>query len=86
MAAKLVVSLALLFLLFSRVDARELWADARRASLSWIVAALVVYGLNVAASSWRWHLLLRAQQVRIPGRTLLGSLLYTGFNFRRNDF
>ncbi len=79
MAAKLVVSLALLYLLFSRVDTAELWHDARRASLLWLFIALLIYTLNVVASSWRWHLLLEAQRIRVPGRTLLGSLLVAGF-------
>jgi uncharacterized protein (TIRG00374 family) len=76
---KLAVSVALLVLLFSRLDANRLWAGARHASLPWLVAALVVWTLNVAASTWRWHLLLRAQDVRLPRRKLFGSFLVANF-------
>ncbi|HUR35523.1 MAG TPA: lysylphosphatidylglycerol synthase transmembrane domain-containing protein [Vicinamibacterales bacterium] len=78
-AAKVVVSLLLLAFLFSRVDAAHLWAGARHASLPWLAAALVLWTLNVAASTWRWHLLLEAQQVRMPRRTLFGSFLVANF-------
>lgn len=79
MALKLVVSIALLALLFTRVDAAQLWAGARRASLPWLVAALGVYGVTVAASTWRWHVLLNAQNVRLRRRTLFGSFLVANF-------
>jgi uncharacterized membrane protein YbhN (UPF0104 family) len=77
--AKLAVSVVLLVILFSRVDAARLWAGARQASLPWLVAALLVYTLNVAASTWRWHLLLRAQHVELPRRTLFSSFLVANF-------
>ena len=78
-AAKVVVSLALLALLFSRVDMAHIWASARHASLPWLLAALVLYTLNVAASTWRWHLLLKAQDVPIQRRRLFGSFLVANF-------
>jgi uncharacterized membrane protein YbhN (UPF0104 family) len=78
-ALKVVVSLALLALLFSRVDAARIWASARHASLPWLAAALGVWTLNVAASTWRWHLLLEAQDVRLPRRKLFGSFLVANF-------
>jgi uncharacterized membrane protein YbhN (UPF0104 family) len=78
-AAKIAVSVVLLVLLFTRVDVARLWASARNASLPWLVAALFVYTLNVAASVWRWHLLLEAQDVRLPRRKLFGSFLVANF-------
>ena len=78
-AAKVVVSLALLALLFSRVDMAQIWASARHASLPWLLAALFLYTLNVAASTWRWHLLLKAQDVPIQRRRLFGSFLVANF-------
>jgi uncharacterized protein (TIRG00374 family) len=79
LALKIAVSIALLALLFTRVDVDRLWAGARRASLPWLAAALVVWTLNVAASTWRWHLLLQAQDVRMPRRRLFGSFLVANF-------
>lgn len=78
-AAKIVVSLLLLVFLFSRIDAAHIWAGARQASLPWLAAALVIWTLNIAASTWRWHLLLEAQDVKLPRRKLFGSFLVANF-------
>jgi uncharacterized membrane protein YbhN (UPF0104 family) len=78
-AVKLTVSVALLALLFSRLDASRLWQGARHASLPWLIVALAVYALNVAASTWRWSVLLDAQDVRLRRRTLFGSFLVANF-------
>jgi hypothetical protein len=74
MGAKLAVSAALLALLFSRVDVGRLWADARQASLAWIVVALGAYAVTVVASVWRWWLLLEAQDVSMPFHSLFASM------------
>jgi uncharacterized membrane protein YbhN (UPF0104 family) len=79
MALKLAVSIALLAFLFSRVDVAQLWASARRASLPWLVVAMTFYTMNMIASTWRWSLLLNAQQVHLPQRRLFGSLLVANF-------
>ncbi len=76
---KLVVSVALLAFLFSRIDTARLWDERERASLPWLATALAVYGVNVMASTWRWRLLLEAQNVHVPGRTLFGSFLVANF-------
>jgi uncharacterized membrane protein YbhN (UPF0104 family) len=78
-ATKLTVSVALLAFLFSRIDTSRLWASARSASVPWLIAALGVYGVNVLASTWRWQLLLEAQNVRMPAHKLLGSFLVATF-------
>jgi uncharacterized membrane protein YbhN (UPF0104 family) len=79
MAAKLAVSVALLVLLFTRIDARSLWAGAARASVPWLLVALAIYTLSMIAGSWRWQLLLEAQNVKVKHRSLLGSLLVAAF-------
>jgi uncharacterized membrane protein YbhN (UPF0104 family) len=79
LAIKIVVSVVLLTLLFSRVDAGRLWTIARHASLAWLAAALLLYLGNVLASVWRWRLLLDTQGVRVGGRALLGSYLVATF-------
>jgi uncharacterized membrane protein YbhN (UPF0104 family) len=78
-AAEVVVSLALLTILFSRVDVAALWASARRASFTWLVVALGLYFVNILASTWRWQLLLTAQGIQVPSRALLSSYLVAGF-------
>ena len=79
LAIKVAVSVVLLAILFSKIDAGRLWATAKRASLVWLGAALSVYLVNVLASIWRWRLLLGAQEVDVPARTLLGSFLVALF-------
>ncbi|HKB12276.1 MAG TPA: lysylphosphatidylglycerol synthase transmembrane domain-containing protein [Vicinamibacterales bacterium] len=79
LALKISVSIVLLGLLFSRIDVSRLWATARLASVPWLLAALVVYAVNVIAAVWRWQLLLNAQRVVMPQRTLLGSFLVAAF-------
>jgi uncharacterized membrane protein YbhN (UPF0104 family) len=79
LAAEVIVSLALLAILFARVDMTALWASARRASVTWLAIALGIYFVNVLASTWRWRLLLAAQGVEVPSKALLSSYLVAGF-------
>ncbi|MGH9371670.1 MAG: lysylphosphatidylglycerol synthase transmembrane domain-containing protein [Vicinamibacterales bacterium] len=76
---KAAVSVGLLALLFSRVDTDRLLAAARRASAPWLIGALALYGLMVLASAWRWGVLLTAQNIRLPYRTLTSSFLVATF-------
>ena len=76
---KLAVSVALLWVLFSRVDVARLWTAARQASPMWLVGALALYGLMVLASAWRWGVLLHAQHIRLPFKTLTSSFLVATF-------
>jgi hypothetical protein len=78
-ALKLAVSVVLLSWLLASVDRGVLWAAARRAAPAWIAVALGVFFLNVAASAWRWRLLLEAQGIHVTGRSLLASYLVAGF-------
>lgn len=76
---KAAISIALLAVLFSRVDMARLWASARGASTLWLAAAFALYALMVIASAWRWGLLLTAQNVKLPFRTLTSSFLVATF-------
>jgi glycosyltransferase 2 family protein len=78
-AIKLVVSLGLLALLFSRTDLRSLWEHVRNASIPWVLIALAIYLLQMLVSTWRWAVLLQAQGVDVPQRRLLGSYLVAAF-------
>lgn len=79
MLVKAAVSVVLLVLLFRRVDVARLWSVARTASPLWLATALGLYSLMIAASAWRWGLLLDAQGVRLPFRTLTSSFLVATF-------
>ncbi len=76
---KVAVSVGLLVLLFSRVDAARLWNYARHASLPWLGIALAVFATTVLISTWRWWLLLAAQNIVMPPSKLLASYLVAGF-------
>jgi glycosyltransferase 2 family protein len=76
---KLAVSIALIALLVSRVDAARLWATARDASPAWLIAALGIYFGMILGSAWRWGLLLAAQGIAFPFRTLTSSFLVATF-------
>ncbi len=76
---KIVVSLGLLSLLFSRVDFAALWARARGASPVWLAASLGLYLLMVLVSAWRWSVLLQAARVAVPLRKLVTSFLVATF-------
>ena len=72
---RLGVSIALLAFLFSRIDASTLWDSASQASVPWMLVALSLYFVMTLASTWRWGLLLGAQDVHVPHRALLSSYL-----------
>src|SRR5947209_8520597 len=78
-AVKLAVSTALLWILFSRIDVGKLWTSAQTASIPWLLTALAIYTVTVAASVWRWHLLLDAQNVHVATNRLAGSYLVALF-------
>src|SRR6266851_7707928 len=79
LAVKITVSIGLLLLLFSRIDGGRLWATARLASVPWLCVAMLIYAVNVLTATWRWHLLLEAQRVRVAIRRLFESYLVASF-------
>ena len=79
LALKIAVSLGLLALLVSRSDTPRLWGYVRSASVPWLLGAIGLYFLMILASAWRWGLLLAAQGVEVPGRTLTSSFLVATF-------
>jgi uncharacterized protein (TIRG00374 family) len=79
LALKIAVSIILLAYLFSKFDMSDVWSKARHASALWLAASLGLYGVNVLVSTWRWHLLLEAQHVKIPKLRLLGSFVVAAF-------
>jgi uncharacterized membrane protein YbhN (UPF0104 family) len=57
----------------------RLWSEMRQASRGWLGAALVLYLVMILVSAWRWERLLRAQNLDVAGRTLVGSYLVATF-------
>lgn len=78
-ALKVLVSVGLLALLLSRVDAGRLWTAAREAAPAWLLAGVGLYYVMILVSAWRWDLLLRAQHIRVPFRHLTNTFLVATF-------
>ena len=78
-AVRVVVSVVLLAILLSRVDRAALWSSMRQASIAWLAVALAIYFVHILTGAWRWRLLLGAQNVYVPQRDLLSSLLVAYF-------
>jgi uncharacterized membrane protein YbhN (UPF0104 family) len=76
---KAAVSVALLALLFSKVDVARLWSVARTASVPWLVGALGLYLAMILVSAWRWGLLLQAQRIAHSFAGLTASFLVATF-------
>ncbi len=79
LAAKIAISVVLLWLLISRIDVGRLWTYARHASPSWLVAALALYLVSTCLSVARWGRLLHTQHVPIPYSRLMKSYLVSMF-------
>jgi uncharacterized protein (TIRG00374 family) len=77
--AKLVVSLGLLGVLFSRTDMNSIWEHARHASPLWLLAGLLLYAVSMGVAAWRWALLCEAQGIVVRTRALFASYLVAGF-------
>ena len=76
---KVGVSAALIALLLSRIDATRLWHTARGASPLWLGTAILLYLGMLAASAWRWGLLLEAQGIVFRFKSLMASFLVATF-------
>ena len=76
---KLAISVTLIAVLVSRIDAARLWSIARTASVSWLIVAIVVYLAMILTSAWRWGLLLKAQRAHLGFGKLTASFLVATF-------
>ena len=80
---KLLISLALIALVFSRVDLAHVAAQLRAANLWLCGAGLALYLVAIGVNAVKWRLLLAAQGVTIPFAALL-RFQFVGFFF--NNF
>jgi glycosyltransferase 2 family protein len=76
---KALVSIALIAMLFSRIDGATLLSMARTAAPSWLAMSILIYLAMILASAWRWGVLLSAQRIQLPFRTLTSSFLVATF-------
>ena len=77
---KIVVSVGLLAVLFSRVDGRAPVDGRPSGVVRWLLARSPLYALMVAANTWRWRVLLKAQNVRLSSAPDLIISVATFFN------
>jgi len=76
---RMLVSLGLLAFLLTKVGARETWETLRSADLRYFLAALAIYLVGVVLKSYRWQILLRAQEVETPLPKLVSLYLIGSF-------
>ncbi|MDP1571243.1 MAG: lysylphosphatidylglycerol synthase transmembrane domain-containing protein [Vicinamibacterales bacterium] len=79
MAAKLAVSVGLLWWVLQDVDLGALGRMILGAAPAWIALAVGAYLVMLGLSVWRWQVLLRAQHIDVRARTLLQSWLVAIF-------
>jgi uncharacterized protein (TIRG00374 family) len=72
---RILVSGALLVWVLKQADLQEIASTIAGANFLWIVAAFGVNSAGNLLGAWRWQLLLRSQNRRLPLLNLLGSYL-----------
>ena len=77
--AKAVVSIALIWYLFSITEFSAVIASLTSASPVWLVCAFITLIIGKIITSYRWQVLLQAQQINIPLRFLIGSVFVGQF-------
>lgn len=77
---RLLLTLALLALLFARVDLGEVLRVVRQANPRYLLPVLLLYLCAIAANTLKWGVLLRAQGVRVPW-PLLARYTFVGLFF-----
>ena len=69
--ARFIVSAALLAVLVTKIHPEDLLPERRHLStIAWLVAGLLITGLGIVLSAWRWQRVLDVFDVRVPLRTL----------------
>ena len=80
---KVVVSLALIVWVLSRVDLPRVGEQLRSANLWFVLLAFLLYLAAITVNGVKWQVLLRAQGIRVPFGAVL-EFLFVGFFF--NNF
>jgi uncharacterized membrane protein YbhN (UPF0104 family) len=76
---KLALSAGLMAFVLRDTSLAALWRTLRQVQPGWVLAALGAHAVMMAVSVWRWDLLLRAQHVEVPARTLSESYWVASF-------
>jgi glycosyltransferase 2 family protein len=71
--ARVIVSAALLAVLVSKIHLADILPERRQLStVAFLVAVLLITGLGIVLSAWRWQRVLEVFDARLPLRTLTG--------------
>jgi glycosyltransferase 2 family protein len=81
--AKVLVTLVLLTIIALTVDLHQVWNAVSKASWLHLLLAFGLYQAGIVVRTYRWQILLRAQEVSVPFIKLL-DLYYVGTSF--NNF
>ena len=76
---RVAISLLLMFLLYRRVDLGEVRTIFTETRLDYVALLFAMLLLNTVISAFKWQLLLRADGIRIPLRSLVSSYLVGSF-------
>jgi uncharacterized protein (TIRG00374 family) len=76
---KLVVSTVLIIYLLRKLDLSVIYSYLGEVRISWIIIAIFLLGIGRLITGWRWKVLLNAQGIHIPFKTLLSFLFVSNF-------
>ncbi|MDM8520694.1 lysylphosphatidylglycerol synthase transmembrane domain-containing protein [Anaerolineales bacterium HSG6] len=77
---KLLISIGLLYFIFTKIDFPAFIAIVRQAHIGWVITAMSLMILGVVLRAWRWQSLLNAIDIRVP-ITELTAIYFIGFLF-----
>lgn len=69
------LGVVLFALVLTRVDAGATWAVLARGRWEFFFPTLLLFVVNIAVKTWRWHLLLRDQDIDVPVGGLFAAYL-----------
>lgn len=76
---KLIVSVLLIIYLLRKLDVSVIFGYFKEVNVLWIVVGICLLGVGRLITGWRWKVLLNAQGIRIPFKTLLSFLFVSNF-------
>lgn len=76
---KAVVSISLIWYLLSKTEFTAIYASIKGAALGWLCLSFLTLYLGKILTSYRWQILLAAQGIQIPLRSLVASVFVGQF-------
>ena len=76
---KAIVSAVLIWYLLSNTKFSEIFASLRSSDHGWIILSFITLFIGKILTSYRWQVLLKAQDIKIPLRSLIASVFVGQF-------